>query len=231
MLMASLFWGSNFAVTKGYDMKDGMVFQFWMCTGVLVVGLITLLWSAKDPIATHDFRPVLAYDGVLGGVIWCIGNLLTVSIVNSIGLGLGLSIWGGVSLVVSFIIGLVNVLGLKPQPINEYYGIPGVVLAVGSLVMFTFVTPTVKSAADSQKSKDSDGSGSELSYHVLDDDEVEEPKQEKVASGGLTKLKGIAMVCVCVCVCVHVCALPSKDLLRCCSRITTWNCCCESCCT
>ena len=96
-------------------MKDGMVFQFWMATGILTVGLITLVFAAHDPIATGDFRPVLALDGVIGGAIWCAGNLLTVSIVSSIGLGLGLSIWGGVSLVVSFVIGLVGVLGLEPQ--------------------------------------------------------------------------------------------------------------------
>jgi hypothetical protein len=145
-------------------MKDGMVFQFWMATGILVMGLITLAFSAKDPLATQDFRPVLAMDGMIGGAIWCCGNLLTVPIVSSIGLGLGLTLWGGVSLVVSFVIGLVGVLGLEPQKINEYFGIPGVLLAVASLIMFSFVQPTIKkspdlTAAAAAAARNNDGTG------------------------------------------------------------------------
>jgi len=55
-----------------------------------------------------------------------------------------------VSLVVSFVIGLAGPLGLSPQVINEYWGIPGVILGVASLIMFSFVEPTVQKAKDDE---------------------------------------------------------------------------------
>ena len=185
--MASLFWGSNFAVTKGYDMKDGMIFQFWMATGILIVGIGTLAFSDQDPISTHDFRPILAYDGAIGGAVWCLGNLLTVSIVNSIGLGLGLSIWGGWSLVVSFVIGVVGVsfLGLDPQVIDEAFGIPGVILAVASLVVFSFVKPSVK--------KDDDEDSDDLNRPLVE--ATNEPDDDGANKGpGGSRIKGLLMV-------------------------------------
>jgi hypothetical protein len=186
VLMASIFWGSNFAVTKGFDMKDGMMFQFWLCTGILVVGVITLVFSAHDPISTNDFRPVLALEGFIGGCIWCTGNLLTVQIVGAIGLGVGLSIWGGVSLVVSFVIGLVGVLGLKPQVINYAFGIPGVVLGVASLIVFSLVTPTVKKADEV--------STAEEEYHELPATAGEDDVLQAPATSIFTRIKGLVMV-------------------------------------
>ena len=38
------------------------------------------------------------------------------------------------------------------QVINEAFGIPGVILAVASLVMFSFVTPTVKKSGQDTSS-------------------------------------------------------------------------------
>ena len=165
-------------------MKDGMMFQFWLCTGILTVGLITLVFSAKDPLATGDFRPVLAPEGVIGGGIWCLGNLLTVQIVNSIGLGLGLSIWGGVSLVVSFVIGLVGVLGLEPQAIDEAYGIPGVILAIASLITFSFVKPSVEKKKDEDEEEDEDND-----YKLM-----KEGEDDQKSSSVLTRVKGLLMV-------------------------------------
>jgi len=96
--VSSIGWGSNFIVCKSFDMKDGIVFQFWMCTGILIVGLLTLLASEHDDSSKGeggDYLAVFSLVTMSGGMMWGVGNILTTKIVSSIGLGLGMAIWGG----------------------------------------------------------------------------------------------------------------------------------------
>ena len=48
VLVASLFWGSNFVVCKNYDMGDGMVFQLLMCVGIMLTGVFTLFFAPQE---------------------------------------------------------------------------------------------------------------------------------------------------------------------------------------
>ena len=116
--VSSLGWGSNFVVCKNYDMKDGIVFQFWMCTGILFIGLLSLLASEQDTSSqgeSGDYLAVFSLVTMSGGVMWGVGNLLTTKIISTIGLGLGMAIWGGTSTVIGFIFGRLPILGLKPS--------------------------------------------------------------------------------------------------------------------
>jgi glucose uptake protein GlcU len=91
VIIAALFWGSNFIVCKGYKLPDdGMHFVLLMSIGILFVGIVALFASAMED---GDFEVVLAPDGLLGGAIWTFGNFLTVPIIENIGLGMGLAIW------------------------------------------------------------------------------------------------------------------------------------------
>ena len=83
--VAVLCFGSNFVPVKKFETGDGMFFQWILCTGIWLTGLVVngiQGWPRFEPIA------------MIGGVLWCTGNLLTVPIIKLIGLGLGLLIWG-----------------------------------------------------------------------------------------------------------------------------------------
>jgi hypothetical protein len=83
--VAVLCFGSNFVPVKKFETGDGMFFQWILCTGIWLTGLVVngiQGWPRFEPIA------------MIGGVLWCTGNLLTVPIIKMIGLGLGLLIWG-----------------------------------------------------------------------------------------------------------------------------------------
>ena len=143
--VSSLGWGSNFVVCKNYDMKDGIVFQFWMCTGILFIGILSLLASEHDTSSkgeSGDYLAVFSLVTMSGGVLWGFGNLLTTKIISTIGLGLGMAIWGGTSTVIGFIFGRLPILGLKPStlaiPWLAYVGIAG---SVVSLIIFSFTKP------------------------------------------------------------------------------------------
>lgn len=110
--MASVFWGSNFVVVKNYDMGDGIMFQLFMCVGIMLVGTFTLFFAPEedrhvkalirfyinvkrysvdececsipradiqgdyDAFPFPDFAVVFSTEGLLGGIVWCIGNLV-----------------------------------------------------------------------------------------------------------------------------------------------------------
>lgn len=157
VVVASAFWGSNFIVTKGFEMGDGLHFQQLLCTGILLVGCLTLPWhegaahGAKyDAFPLPDLRVVLSTEGLLGGFVWALGNLLTVPIVQRIGVGLGLSIWGGTSMVVTFLFSRLSIFGLVPDELHApAAGYLGALLGCLSLAIFSFVETDAKAGGDS----------------------------------------------------------------------------------
>ncbi|CAG2251154.1 Transmembrane protein 144 [Mytilus edulis] len=87
--IAILFYGSNFVPVKQYETGDGMFFQWIMCSGAMLAGVVVQLIRNQPP-----FFPM----AMIGGVVWEIGNICVVPIVKTVGLGLGLCIWSMVNL-------------------------------------------------------------------------------------------------------------------------------------
>ena len=83
--VAILGFGTNFVPIKKYDAKDGFYFQLFMCVGIFIVGVVI---NAIRGFPT--FQPL----AMLGGFLWCCGNVMTVTCIKLIGLSLGLLIWG-----------------------------------------------------------------------------------------------------------------------------------------
>ena len=121
VLIATLFFGSNFVPVKRYETHDGMYYQWVMCAAVFLTGLVLQLilfadppaedgkwapdgtWHPQTPLAqtgrpdsySVKFMPMAAF----GGALWATGNTMSVPIINSIGLGLGMLIWGSTNMV------------------------------------------------------------------------------------------------------------------------------------
>jgi len=102
-----------------------------------------------------EFQPI----AMLGGAIWATGNLLTVPVVNRIGLALGLLIWGATGLFAGWLSGVVGLMGIKKQtdaitswPLN----ILGIGFALISMTLASFVKPTIKSQESYEAAKITD---------------------------------------------------------------------------
>ena len=83
------FFGTNYLPVKKYDVGDGFFFQWCLCLGIWLVGVcIDLIhpYSSAPP----PFQPL----AMLGGAIWCTGQLAVIPIVQTIGIAKGLIIWG-----------------------------------------------------------------------------------------------------------------------------------------
>lgn len=74
------FLGSNFLPIKKYKTGDGMFFQLMLTTGIWVVG-----FCVNAARGFPKFYPL----PMLGGFLWTTGNLNTVPVMKTIGLGLG----------------------------------------------------------------------------------------------------------------------------------------------
>ena len=99
---------------------------------------------------------------MLGGVIWCCGNILVVPIVKLIGLGLGISLWGSINLLGGWATGKFGLFGLKADAISTpSLNYVGVVFSVFAVVIFLFIKPTLTKPGAAAGSDGDDEAGAE----------------------------------------------------------------------
>jgi len=129
-LIASVCFGSNFVPVKFYENKigNGLFFQWVFCSAVFFCGFIVYVTREFPP-----FEPL----AILGGFLWCTGNILSVPIIKCIGLSLGMLIWGIFNLVMGWASGTFGLFGLAKETVQvEWLNYLGGVLALVSGVFF-----------------------------------------------------------------------------------------------
>ncbi|VDK36137.1 unnamed protein product [Taenia asiatica] len=84
IVVCAVCFGTNYLPVKKFTMGDGMFFQWMMCNAILLVGIIV-----NCSVGCPKFYPLAMF----GGALWAIGNSLSVTIIEAIGVGLGIIIW------------------------------------------------------------------------------------------------------------------------------------------
>jgi len=134
--IAGLCFGSNFVPVKWYEKKvgDGIFFQWVFCSAVLFCGFVVY--------CSRDF-PLFEPFAIIGGFLWCSGNILSVPIIRCIGLSLGMLLWSLVSMTMGWLSGSLGLFYLKPEHVeNRALNIVGGLLAIVSGICFAFITKT-----------------------------------------------------------------------------------------
>uniref|UniRef100_A0A8C9RVX1 Transmembrane protein 144b n=1 Tax=Scleropages formosus TaxID=113540 RepID=A0A8C9RVX1_SCLFO len=137
------FFGSNFVPVKKIDTGDGMFFQWVLCAAIWTVSLVVniILNSPK-------FWPL----AMLGGAIWATGNITVVPILKTIGLGLGILIWGSFNLLMGWASSRFGWFGIDAQevakPVLNYCGAG---LCLLSAIIFFFVKTEVQVSNNSEE--------------------------------------------------------------------------------
>lgn len=135
--VAVITYGSNFIPVKKFDTGDGMFFQWVLGCGVFLPGLIIQIFRRSA------FYPLV----MVGGAIWSTGNICVVPIIKTIGMGLGLCIWGMFNLLAGWASGRFGWFGIVPEvPEHKVMNYIGVALAVFSSVIYVFVRNEVSTA-------------------------------------------------------------------------------------
>ncbi|KAI1887463.1 hypothetical protein AGOR_G00190560 [Albula goreensis] len=135
-IVSVLFFGSNFVPVKKIDTGDGMFFQWVLCAAIWTVSLV-----ANIILRCPTFWPL----AMLGGAIWATGNITVVPILKTIGLGLGILIWGSFNLLMGWASSRFGWFGIDPEevakPVLNYCGAG---LCFLSAIIFFFVKTDVQ---------------------------------------------------------------------------------------
>jgi len=129
--VAVICFGSNFVPVKKFETGDGVFFQWVLCCAIWLSGMVVNIARGFP-----QFQPF----AMLGGFLWCTGNMMVVPVIKMIGLGLGMLIWGLTNLLMGWGSGNFGILGVQKEevsfPVLNYLGVTVCVL---SLVVYVFV--------------------------------------------------------------------------------------------
>lgn len=109
-LIAILCFGSNFVPIKRVQIGDGVFSQFMMCNGIFMTSLPVL--------GIQNFPPFHRF-AMLGGVLWCTGNMLCGPAINLIGMGMGLLIWGSTNMLMGWATGTFGLFDLDKGDVKS----------------------------------------------------------------------------------------------------------------
>ncbi|KAK5964835.1 hypothetical protein GCK32_004075 [Trichostrongylus colubriformis] len=153
--LSSLFFGSAYVPIKRFDASNGEFFsrspllscyftrifvQWVMATGILCVGMAVNAFEEFP-----KFQPL----AMLGGVFWALGrfisdrNVTAVPIMNALGLGMGMLIWGATNCICGWAVGRFGLFGVHATvpslPLLNYLGL--LMVIIGG-VFFSQIRPT-----------------------------------------------------------------------------------------
>lgn len=136
---AVVLFGSFPLATKTSKTGDGVVFQWCMCAGIYTVGVITFFTQCStEGERCPQFIPLAA----VGGAIWCASNLFLVPIVDCIGIGMSMMLWGMNEMLAGWATGRFGLFHTNAEPIAyPWLNSLGVVIAVASLVVLVAIRP------------------------------------------------------------------------------------------
>lgn len=92
---------------------------------------------------------------MLGGFLWCTGNLMAVAVIQCIGMGMGLLVWGASNLLTGWATGHFGLFGLNIEEVaNDTLNIIGVCLALLSMCTMFFVRPDTGDSSEHEATRE-----------------------------------------------------------------------------
>lgn len=123
----------------------GILFYMYQCG--------TLQSDSGPPNSVQNGRhqcPSFQPLAMLGGALWATGNICTVPIIKTLGLSLGMLVWGMANMIIGWASARFGILGSLAGNISEpNLNSVGVCIAVFSMVVFYFIKPTVENVGAS----------------------------------------------------------------------------------
>ncbi|VDO77780.1 unnamed protein product [Haemonchus placei] len=125
--LATALYGSCYVPVRWFEAGDGMYFQWLMCIGQLLAGVGFL--------ALTDWPPIYPL-AMLGGMFFAVGNALTITIMDGIGMAVGSLLWNTVTCVIGWAVSRFGLFGsLKKVPYDNVMNIIGVIVVCVGIAM------------------------------------------------------------------------------------------------
>ncbi|KAL5104715.1 hypothetical protein TcWFU_008835 [Taenia crassiceps] len=152
IVVCAICFGTNLIPVKKFNMGDGLAFQWLMCTGILIVGVVVQLI-----VGTLHRVPQFYPLAMVGGALWATGNSLTVVIIEAIGLSLGILIWSIANMLFGFTTSRFGVFGIPPKiPSKPAMNYVGVAIAVVSIALYAAIKPSDDEKSEQEAEADED---------------------------------------------------------------------------
>ncbi|KAL7679031.1 putative sugar transport protein [Plasmopara halstedii] len=142
--LAVFFFGTCYVPAKAYATYDGIIFQWFMCSGILMVGiawgLLSNNWSQFSHSGMFTFP-----EGLLGGALFAIANLLIPTVVNTLGLGVGFMLWNATNITLGYCVSRLGLFGVSPTiPTMPWISLLGIFFMLASIAVYGTIKPTLK---------------------------------------------------------------------------------------
>ena len=135
--VAIVSYGSNWVFAKDVNLGDGVFFQWAMCVAIWCTSLPVMMQVQAFPATTEEFSFVM-----VGGFLWCSGNMLCGPVIQLVGLSMGMLLWGSSNMLLGWASGTFGLFGLTPEPVQApALNYAGVSLVVLGLVLYLHVRP------------------------------------------------------------------------------------------
>ncbi|VDM72395.1 unnamed protein product [Strongylus vulgaris] len=119
-LLAVILYGSCYVPVRWFEAGDGVYFQWMMCIGQFFVGVVVMAFVGWPPV----FPLVM-----LSGAFFALGNALTITIMDGIGMAVGSLLWNTVACVVGWGVSRFGLFGSPVKaPLDDYMNIAGVII-------------------------------------------------------------------------------------------------------
>ncbi|CAH0479549.1 unnamed protein product [Peronospora belbahrii] len=162
---AVFFFGTCYVPAKTYATYDGIIFQWFMCSGILMVGIAWGLMSNNWAQFSHSGMFTFP-EGLLGGSLFAIANLLIPTVVNTLGLGVGFMLWNATNITLGYCVSRLGLFGMAPTiPSMPWISLLGIAFMLASIAVYGTIKPTLKAAKKAKKVK---------SHKIVEDGDVQE---------------------------------------------------------
>ncbi len=125
-------WGSYFVPMKRVKKYDPFYFQLIMCLTILVSSLILVVFL-------QAFK--FTYFGIISGIFWSSGNILSALAVQKAGLSKSAPIWMGTGIIISSLWGLAF---FHEALTNQMLGIVGIILIILGILWISRISENTK---------------------------------------------------------------------------------------
>jgi hypothetical protein len=162
-------------VTKKFKTGDGMFFQWTLASGIFMMGIFMYLFQCSQGGTSGSGTGCPAFQpfSMLGGALWATGNIMTVPIIKTLGLSMGMLTWGMANMVVGWASARFGILGVPQESFSSpTLNTVGVVVAIASMVVFAFIKPTVEKVG--AKRGGGGGGGDDAKDSLLGDGDVDQ---------------------------------------------------------
>eukprot|EP00041_Stephanoeca_diplocostata_P009425 m.145294 g.145294 ORF g.145294 m.145294 type:complete len:414 (+) comp17731_c0_seq1:47-1288(+) len=174
IIIAAVGFGTNFLIIKKWSPGDGMFFQLNMTIAIWITGTIFHIGMRDSP----PFQPF----AMIGGALWATGNALCPFIIEHIGMGLGLLIWGTANMSIGWASSHFGILLVAKQSVSKpTINVIGFIIAVASVMVYSQIKPMgAEEKAERKKKKNASKYANSVNYEY----EYESGSLDKMISDG-----------------------------------------------